>query len=105
MSGGWRVDPRLRRQIAAAGDDGLVHAVLIVTGDRAPFTASDDDGVAECVIAETFARLGEQPGFVRIIPRANAAIIMARPAFFHAVLDDPRVLFASATTIDLFPWA
>jgi hypothetical protein len=102
MSGGWRVDPRLQRQIAAAGDNGLVHAVLIVTGDRDPLTASDDGGVAERVIAETLARIGEQLGFVRLVPRANAAIVGARPAFFHAVLDDPRVLFAGATTIDLF---
>ena len=93
-----RVDPRLTRQLTAAGEAGLVHAVLIVAGDEPA------DGPAAALVEEASARSGWSPGQVRHLPRANALIVTAPAAWLRAALEDRRLLVASATTTDVFPW-
>jgi len=98
-----RIDPRLRRQLDAASTDTLLHAVLIVGEDGDPSATPHDEGLAERVVEQIRVRLGEEAAQVRFVPRANAVIVVARPAFLRVLVNDPRVLLASATTIDLFP--
>jgi hypothetical protein len=104
MSIARRVDPRLSRQIAAAGDDALVQAILIVGGDDDPASQPNDAGRAARVIAQASARAGQAPERVAYLPRANAVILAAPVSYLHVVLGDQRVILASATTIDIFPW-
>jgi hypothetical protein len=103
MSTPERIDSRLSRQMAAAGD-GLVQVILIVGDEDDPARQPDDAGLAARVVAEASARAGQPPARVRYLPRANAAVIEARVRYLHAALDDRRVIVASATTIDIFPW-
>ncbi len=99
-----RVDPRLSRQMAAVGAEGLVHAILIVGSDDDPARQPDDMGLAARVIAEATVRAGASPARVRYMPRANAAVVEVGVRYLHVALDDQRVIVASATTIDIFPW-
>jgi|tagenome__1003787_1003787.scaffolds.fasta_scaffold18381397_1 hypothetical protein len=93
-----QVDPRLTRQLGAAGEEGLVHAILIVTEDEPA------DGLAADLIAEASASSGRSALRVRHLPRANALIVTAPAGRLRDLLKDHRVLVASATTIDIFPW-
>lgn len=104
MSASQRVDPRLSRQMAAAGDEGFVQAILIVGSDDDPARQADDMGLAARVIAQATVCAGEPPASVRYVPRANATFVEARVRYLHAALGDRRVIVASATTIDIFPW-
>jgi len=89
------VDPRLARQLTAAGEGGPVHAVLVV---------ADGDDVAAGLVAAASAGSGLTAGSVRHLPRANALVVTAPAAWLRAALEDPRLLVASATTTDVFPW-
>lgn len=95
------IDRRLDRQLAQAAEGELVYAVLIVACDDGSATAPDDQGQAQRLLTQAGDLLGARPTYLRIIPRANALIVGASPAFLHALLADPRVVCASATTVDL----
>jgi hypothetical protein len=90
--------------MAAAGDDGLVRAILIAGGEDDTATQPGDTGPAASVVAEACARAGQPPARVRYLPRVSAVVIEARPSYLRAALEDRRVIVASATTIDIFPW-
>jgi len=92
-----QVDPRLARQLAAAGEAEMVPAILIVASDDEPA-----DGLVTALITEASA--GRSPLHVRHLPRADALIVTASASRLRAILEDQRVLVASATTIDIFPW-
>jgi hypothetical protein len=90
--------------MAAADDDGLVQVILILGNDDEPAKQPDDVNLAARVIAEASARAGQPPARVHYLPRANAVVVEACIRYLHAALDDQRVIVASATTIDIFPW-
>jgi hypothetical protein len=90
--------------MAAVGDEGFVRAILIVSGDDEPASQPNDMGLAARVIAKATARAGEPPARVRYVPRANAAVVEARACYVRVALEDLRIIVASATTIDIFPW-
>jgi hypothetical protein len=90
--------------MAAVGDEGLVQAILIVGSDVDPASQPDDMVLAARVIADATVRIGEPPARVRYVPRANAAVVEARVRYLHVALEDSRIIVASATTIDIFPW-
>jgi hypothetical protein len=104
MTAVQRIDPRLSRQLAAAGDEEVVHAIVIVGSGDDPASRPPDASPAANLIAEVSARVGRSPVRVRQVPRGNAVIITACGRHLRALLDDPRVIVASATTIDVFPW-
>jgi hypothetical protein len=99
------IDRHLTKQIAEAGETGLVAAVMIVKEPGGP--AMDDGGLARRVIEKAVERTGEIPASVRYVPRANAAVLLARAGLIQEILVDENLAVASAADLDplwIFDW-
>jgi len=77
MTAVQRIDPRLSRQLAAAGDEEVVQAIVIVGSGDDPASRPPDASPAAGLIAEVSARVGRSPVRVRQVPRGNAVIVTA----------------------------
>ncbi len=95
------VDRRLSAQLAMAGEDKQVDAVIVVNAGP---DLSAIAGVQKCleqVIEGAIGRTGEHPASVRFFAGANAAVILASGKFIREILEDEHIAVASATDVDV----
>jgi hypothetical protein len=94
------IDPSLDKKFRAAGEFGLVEALLVVK-EKEGSTSADDEGLAQQVIEGAARRAGELEFAVCYFPRANAAVIASRSRLLQEIIKDENLAVASATEIEI----
>ena len=95
------IDRRLRDQLAEAGEDNQVEAVIVVDADPDLPAIGSVQKRLEQVIEGAIERTGEHPASVRYFAGANASVILASGRFIREILEDEHIAVASATDVDV----
>ncbi|MBE0698319.1 MAG: hypothetical protein IH586_15480 [Anaerolineaceae bacterium] len=99
------IDQHLADKIYAAGESGLIEAVIIVKESPGSSPADEDCGLARQVIERAGERTGDLAQMVRYFPRANAAVFSASSRFIQEIIQDENLVVASTTSVDAFPFS
>ncbi len=95
------IDRQLSAQLARAGEDKQVEAIIVVDADPdLPATVGVQERL-EQVIEGAIGRTGEHPASVRYFAGANASVILASGRFIREILEDEHIAVASATDVDV----
>jgi hypothetical protein len=94
-----RVDPALLRELASAGDDGLVQAAIAL-GPVESFGMTGVRSLYEDLMARVSAQTGDVPVQATLMPNLGVIVIRASGRFVRTLLAQDQVVSASATATE-----
>jgi hypothetical protein len=93
------IDPRLQAQIAEAGDNGQVEALIVLEGPAG--AGSEDAKLGHQLVDRVSRQVREQPAEVRLMPRLGVLFVKGSAKLVRALLHQKEVAAASANEGDI----
>ncbi len=95
------IDPRLKAQLDAAGDDGEVEALIMLQRSAQKPRGAAPDGSGEQLISRVSHAVDEQPVEVRQFPGLGAMFVKGSGKLVRRLVQSDEVLTASANEAEL----
>ena len=95
------VDPHLLAQIAEAGDDGQVEAVILLANTAKGSAAQDRKEAGPQLIDQVASEVHERPAEVRHMPNLGTMYVRGSGKFVRQLLESDEVSVATANDAEI----